>query len=342
MRTHCTAKAILAAMEQGLASNVHADAPLPALLLPVSPDEGMNDTGIGNEEKAVGARAVVGRAAATHKAKATIKAKAHNGARRGGKGSGKNESRDAGKNDNTTTKASTSEDGNGERGTNGKNNDYDKRLAALQASIARATRRKAFAHHSMVLVFEGQDAAGKGGTIRRVTAALDVRDYDVHPISAPTDEERARPYLWRFWRHLPAVGKAAIFDRSWYGRVLVERVEKLATVHAIDRAYDEINDFELQLAESGALVLKFWLDVSKDVQLQRFHEREKSPFKSFKITPDDWRNRAKWNAYQNARRDMLVRTCTEHAPWHVIQSDDKKAARLQVLAVIAEALQGLR
>ena len=134
----------------------------------------------------------------------------------------------------------------------------------------------------------------------------------------------------------------AIFDRSWYGRVLVERVEKLTSPHNIDRAYDEINDFELQLAMHGAVVLKFWLDVSKQEQLRRFREREESPFKSFKITPDDWRNRARWTAYQNARRDMFARTSTEHAPWHVVPSDDKKAARIQVVQTIALALEGLR
>ncbi len=222
-----------------------------------------------------------------------------------------------------------------------KKSTYEDELQHWQSRLAHAVRSKHFTHRSLVLAFEGLDAAGKGGSIRRVTAALDVRNFDIHPISAPLPYEFARPYLWRFWRELPAHGKIAIFDRSWYGRVLVERVEKLIPPKTVARAYDEINDFELQLAANGTLLLKFWLDVSKDEQLRRFREREESPFKSFKITPDDWRNRARWKAYQGARFDMLTRTSTEHAPWHIVQSDDKLAARVHIVKTIALALEDM-
>lgn len=218
---------------------------------------------------------------------------------------------------------------------------YEESLQHWQSRLAHAVRSKSFSHRSLVLAFEGLDAAGKGGAIRRVTAALDVRNFDIHPISAPLPYESARPYLWRFWRALPAHGKIVIFDRSWYGRVLVERVEKLIPPKTVARAYDEINDFEQQLAANGTLLLKFWLDVSREEQLRRFREREASPFKSFKITPDDWRNRAKWKAYQAARFDMLTRTSTEQAPWHVVQSDDKLAARVHIVKTIALALEDM-
>jgi len=217
--------------------------------------------------------------------------------------------------------------------------DYEAELEQLQARLALAARASAFGKRSLVLVFEGQDAAGKGGAIRRVTHALDARQFDITPISAPAQHELARPYLWRFWRRVPAHGRIAIFDRSWYGRVLVERVEKLVTPAEWRRAYGEINDFESQLAASGAIVLKFWLAVTADVQLERFHEREASPFKNFKITPDDWRNRRKWRAYAEAANEMLARTDTAAAPWHVIPANDKRHARLQVLRHIVAAME---
>jgi polyphosphate:AMP phosphotransferase len=217
--------------------------------------------------------------------------------------------------------------------------DYESELGLLQGRLARAARSKKFLERSLVLVFEGQDAAGKGGAIRRVTHALDARQFDITPISAPTSEELARPYLWRFWRHVPRHGRIAIFDRSWYGRVLVERVEKLTAPACWRRAYAEINDFEGQLAASGALVLKFWLAVTPDVQLERFKERENSPFKNFKITPDDWRNRDKWKDYADAANEMLARTDLAHAPWHLVSANDKRYARLQVLRHIVEAME---
>ncbi|MCD0503577.1 polyphosphate:AMP phosphotransferase [Bordetella petrii] len=217
--------------------------------------------------------------------------------------------------------------------------EYEAELGLLQGRLARAVRSDAFRKRTLVLVFEGQDAAGKGGTIRRVTRALDARQFDISPIGAPQPHELARPYLWRFWRRLPRQGRIAIFDRSWYGRVLVERVERLAAPTAWRRAYGEINDFERQLADHGAVVLKFWLAVTADEQLRRFRERERSPFKHFKITAEDWRNRKQWNAYAAAVNDMLARTDTQRAPWHVVPSNDKRYARIQVLRHIVAALE---
>ncbi|MBO1111522.1 polyphosphate:AMP phosphotransferase [Bordetella petrii] len=217
--------------------------------------------------------------------------------------------------------------------------DYESVLGLLQGRLAEAARSGAFRKRSLVLVFEGQDAAGKGGTIRRVTHALDARQYDINPISVPAPHELARPYLWRFWRRLPRQGRIAIFDRSWYGRVLVERVEGLARPAEWRRAYAEINDFEQQLAGHGAIVLKFWLAITPDVQLERFRERQQSPFKHFKITADDWRNRKKWREYAAAANDMLARTDSAQAPWHVVPSNDKRYARVQVLRHIVDALE---
>jgi len=217
---------------------------------------------------------------------------------------------------------------------------YDTELGLLQGRLARATRSPKFhARHSLVLAFEGQDAAGKGGAIRRVTHALDARQYEITPISAPSAYELSRPYLWRFWRQVPTLGRIAIFDRSWYGRVLIERVESLIGPAEWRRAYAEINNFEEQLAGNGAIVLKFWLAVTPDVQLERFHERERSPFKNFKITPDDWRNRKRWKDYASATNEMLARTDTHIAPWHLISANDKRYARLQVLRHIVEAME---
>lgn len=216
---------------------------------------------------------------------------------------------------------------------------YEAQLPHWQGRLSRAVRRPEFDRHSLVLVFEGDDAAGKGGTIRRIAHALDVRQYEIMPVSAPTEEERARPYLWRFWRNVPPRGRIGIFDRSWYGRVLVERVEKLIAPADWDRAYTEIVDFEHEWAAHGAIVLKFWLAITQKEQLSRFHDREKSPFKSFKLTPDDWRNRELNPQYRVAASEMLERTHTDAAPWHVVSTDDKRLARLTVLRTIAEALE---
>jgi polyphosphate:AMP phosphotransferase len=213
---------------------------------------------------------------------------------------------------------------------------YDTQLEALQGRLAKLTRGERFAKRSLVVVFEGVDAAGKGGAIRRVTAALDARSYHLVAIAAPTDEERAHPYLWRFWRNVPRRGGIAIFDRSWYGRVLVERIEGYAAHADWLRAYDEINRFEEDLVRAGAIVVKFWLHISQAKQLERFREREKTPFKSFKIGPDDWRNRKKWAAYEQAVADMIDRTGTELAPWTLVEAEDKRYARVKVLRTLVE------
>jgi polyphosphate:AMP phosphotransferase len=217
--------------------------------------------------------------------------------------------------------------------------EYERLLEPLLGRLALLTRAPAFRRHSLVLVFEGLDAAGKGGAIRRVAAALDARHYRIVPIAAPSDEEREQPYLWRFWRHVPGHGKVVMFDRSWYGRVLVERVEGLCSEADWMRAYGEINDFEDQLVDEGAVVVKFWLAISKDEQLARFKEREAEPHKRFKLTGDDWRNRDKWDLYVNAVCDMVDRTSTEIAPWTLVEADDKHHARIKVLTTICERLE---
>jgi polyphosphate:AMP phosphotransferase len=216
---------------------------------------------------------------------------------------------------------------------------YENELESLQARLANLSRDPRLARHSLVIVFEGMDAAGKGSTIRRVTQALDARHYRVVPVAAPSDEERAQPYLWRFWRHVPRLGHAAIFDRSWYGRVLVERVEKFCSEADWMRAYDEINSFEEQLARAGAIVVKFWMAITPDEQLRRFEERKATPHKHFKITDEDWRNRKKWPLYERAVGDMVDRTSTDVAPWHIVGSDDKLFSRIEVLRHLCERIE---
>ncbi len=217
--------------------------------------------------------------------------------------------------------------------------EYKDQLANLQGRLNRLTRSKKFDKLSVVMAMEGSDAAGKGGAIRRVTQALDARRYDVIPIAAPTDEEKARPYLWRFWRNMPSRGRIAIFDRSWYGRVLVERVEGFCSEHDWMRAYGEINDFEEQLVDNDTVLVKCWLQVSKDEQLRRFKEREETPFKRHKITDEDWRNREKWDAYRLAVSDMVDRTSTEVAPWTLVEANDKYFARIRVMRTLVEAIE---
>ncbi len=192
---------------------------------------------------------------------------------------------------------------------------------------------------STVVLFEGWDAAGKGGSIRRLSSAIDSRIRKIIPIGAPTDEEKAHHYLWRFWRYIPRAGYITIYDRSWYGRVLVERVEKFATSAEWSRAYEEINTFESQLVASGTLLIKFWLQISPDEQLKRFQEREELKWKNYKITPDDWRNREKAPAYNDAIDDMMVRTSTDIAPWTIIPANDKHYARVEVLKTVYEKLK---
>ncbi|PLK49858.1 polyphosphate:AMP phosphotransferase [Uliginosibacterium sp. TH139] len=216
---------------------------------------------------------------------------------------------------------------------------YARELAKWQGRLSELSRHKKFAGRSLVLVFEGMDAAGKGSAIRRITAALDPRQFQIVPVAAPTDEERAQPYLWRFWRHMPRQGRVSIFDRSWYGRVLVERIEGFCAEADWLRAYAEINDFEHELIEAGSIVLKFWLQIDKAEQLRRFREREKIEHKRFKITEEDWRNRKKWKAYQQAAVDMIDRTSTGKAPWIVVEANDKSFARVKILKAICQQLE---
>lgn len=220
-----------------------------------------------------------------------------------------------------------------------KKNHYDARLEELSGRLARLTRHKRFhKDHSVVAVFEGVDAAGKGGAIRRVTSALDARFYRVVPVAAPTDEERAQPYLWRFWRHVPPFGHLTIFDRSWYGRVLVERVEGFCRPADWQRAFREINDFEEQLRLHGTIVIKLWLHIDLDEQARRFDERASTGFKRHKITDEDWRNREKWPDYEVATHEMFERTSTELARWTLVPANDKRLARLKVLETFCERI----
>jgi len=216
---------------------------------------------------------------------------------------------------------------------------FKRTLEDYQGRLSLLTRHPKFKQLSVVAIFEGNDAAGKGGAIRRVTAALDARIYQVIPIAAPTDEERARPYLWRFWRQVPCRGRVTLFDRSWYGRVLVERIERYCSPYDWTRAYSEINDFEAQLAGHRFVVVKFWLSISKDEQLRRFKEREGTGFKRFKITDEDWRNRGKWNQYEGAVCDMVERTSTGQAPWTLVEANDKNFARIKVLKTLCKRIE---
>ena len=216
---------------------------------------------------------------------------------------------------------------------------FETELEKYQGKLALLTRHPKFSKISVIAVFEGSDAGGKGGAIRRITGALDARHYRIVAVAAPTEEERAQPYMWRFWRHVPHLGRVTIFDRSWYGRVLVERVENFCSEVDWMRAYSEINDFEEQLTESGAVVLKFWLAITKEEQLRRFKEREKIGFKRFKITEEDWRNREKWDAYERAVCDMVDRTSTEIAPWTLVEANDKNFARIKILKTLCQRIE---
>lgn len=217
--------------------------------------------------------------------------------------------------------------------------EYKDRLRAAQRKLYDLTRRNAFRDRAMVLVFEGNDAAGKGGAIRRLRGALDPIQSEVIPVGAPNEEELAHPYLWRFWRRIPDRGEIAIFDRSWYGRVLVERVEGFATAADWRRAYQEINDFEHVLHGSGYIVQKFWLAIDPDEQLARFKAREDTPYKRFKITDDDWRNREKWPLYAAAVEDMVALTSNAAAPWTLVEANDKRYSRVKVIETLVDRLE---
>ena len=217
--------------------------------------------------------------------------------------------------------------------------EYNRELQEQRGRLAHLHRKAKEKGVSTVLVFEGWDAAGKGGTVRRMTAALNARDVQVIPIAAPTEEERAQHYLWRFWRHLSRAGRVTVFDRSWYGRVLVERVEGFCSEEAWRRAYAEINDFEEQLAEHGIVLAKFWLHITPEEQLARFKLRETIDYKKWKLTEEDWRNREKWPAYEAAINDMVERTSTRLAPWTLVEANNKNYARVKVLRTVCDALE---
>jgi polyphosphate:AMP phosphotransferase len=221
-------------------------------------------------------------------------------------------------------------------------NRYTKQVEKLQGDLNLLSRDKKFSRRSTILLFEGMDAAGKGSAIRRITSALDARRYHIVPVAAPTEEERAQPYLWRFWRHLSRPGIVTIFDRSWYGRVLVERVEGFCSQADWMRGYSEINDFEEQMTLGNTTLIKFWLQISKEEQLRRFKQREVTEFKRFKITEEDWRNRKKWGAYEAAVCDMVDRTSTEIAPWTLVEAEDKLFARIKILKTISARLEAAR
>ena len=211
-------------------------------------------------------------------------------------------------------------------------NQYQKRLRELHNELY---RKKI----PVIIAYEGWDAAGKGGNIKRITEALDPRGYEVHPIASPEPHEKARHYLWRFWNRLPKTGHVAIFDRTWYGRVMVERLEGFCSENDWQRAYVEINEFEKELADWNAVIVKFWVQIDKDTQLARFKERENTPEKRWKITDEDWRNREKWDLYEEAVNEMLQKTNTVYAPWHILESNDKKYARIKALKTVIEAIE---
>jgi AMP-polyphosphate phosphotransferase len=217
--------------------------------------------------------------------------------------------------------------------------EYKEKLLAYSARIAQLSDKLSSTRKSLLLAFEGPDAAGKGGAIRRVTYGIDPRHYRVNAVSAPTDVEKEHPYLWRFWQKSPPEGRLYIFDRSWYGRVLVERIEKFCTEAEWQRAFGEINDFEKALVDSHTTIRKFYLSISSEEQLARFRERKVTPYKQYKLTEEDWRNRDKWDAYQKAADDMFENTSTSYAPWIVVEANDKNYARIKVLKKVMEALE---
>lgn len=217
--------------------------------------------------------------------------------------------------------------------------EYRVRLIKAQVRLSQLGFQVYKQQRPVILAFEGWDAAGKGGAIRRVTERLDPRGYVVHAISAPRGDDAEHPYLWRFWRRLPEAGQIAIFDRTWYGRVLVERIEGFCSEEEWRRAYREINEFERQLVDFGTVLVKFWIHIGKDEQLQRFELRQDTAYKSWKLTDEDWRNREKWDVYVEAVEDMLLKTSTTAAPWTVVPANDKLYARVHVLETMVDSLE---
>ena len=217
--------------------------------------------------------------------------------------------------------------------------DYKAELKKLQKRLSELHNVIYRKKIPVIICYEGWDAAGKGGNIRRVAYPLDPRGFDVHPIASPLPHELNRQYLWRFWTRLPRTGHICIFDRTWYGRVMVERLEGFCTEKDWKRAYNEINEFERQLTDWGAVLLKFWIHIDQETQLARFTERQNTPEKQWKITDEDWRNREKWPQYEEAVDEMLKKTSTENAPWFIIESNDKHYARIKALKIIVKALE---
>lgn len=216
---------------------------------------------------------------------------------------------------------------------------YRKELKACKKRLAELHNELYRKKVPVVLVYEGWDAAGKGGNIKLLASALDPRGYEVIPIASPTPDELSRHYLWRFWTRLPKTGHIAIFDRSWYGRVMVERLEGFCSEADWKRAYDELNEFERELTDAGTVVLKFWVHIDKQTQLERFHDRQRDPAKQWKITEEDWRNREKWDAYQEAVDEMLQKTSTQNAPWNILESVDKRYARIKAMKLVIRAIE---
>lgn len=217
--------------------------------------------------------------------------------------------------------------------------EYKRKKKELQKRLLVLHNKMYLKRVPVILAFEGWDAGGKGGAIKRLTQAMDPRGYEVVPVAAPNDIEKAHHYLWRFWEKIPKAGHMAIFDRTWYGRVLVERIEGFASEKEWSRAYSEINNMEEQFTNAGYIVLKFWMHIDKEEQEKRFHERENTPAKQWKITDEDWRNRAKWEEYEKAVDEMIVRTSTENAPWIVVEANSKYYARIKVLETVVAALE---
>ena len=217
--------------------------------------------------------------------------------------------------------------------------EYRKELKELQEKLSRLHNKLYRQKIPVIIAYEGWDAAGKGGNIKRITGALDPRGFEVHPIASPEPHEKARHYLWRFWNRLPKTGHIAIFDRTWYGRVMVERLEGFCNENEWQRAYNEINEFEKELSDWGAVIIKFWVQIDKDTQLARFTNRQNTPEKQWKITDEDWRNREKWDLYEVAVDEMLQKTNTTYAPWHVLESNDKKYARIKALKIVIHAIE---
>ena len=217
--------------------------------------------------------------------------------------------------------------------------EYKARLKELQDKLSKLHNRIYREKIPVIICYEGWDAAGKGGNIKRITEALDARGYVVTPVASPLPYEKSRFHLWRFWTNIPKTGHFAIFDRTWYGRVMVERLEGFCSENDWQRAYNEMNEFEKMLTDWGAVIVKFWVQIDKDTQLARFTDRQNTPEKQWKITEEDWRNRDKWDLYEDAVNEMLQKTSTAFAPWYILESNDKKYARIKALEILINALE---